>query len=79
MASFDREDSGPDMAASARKSPARRASKSKLAASVLPSGIVETRLPRDAGPQPVSRISQKEPALTRTHERERVPEDDLNG
>jgi predicted RND superfamily exporter protein len=59
--------------------PRERAGRVPVAVSVLPSGIVETRLPRDAGPQPVSRISQKEPALTRTHERERVPEDDLNG
>jgi len=44
MASFDREDSGPDMAASARKSPARRASKSKLAASVLPMDAATTAL-----------------------------------
>jgi len=48
-------------------------------AGALPSGIVVTRLSTDAGPQPVFRISQKEPALTRTHELERVPEDDLNG
>jgi hopanoid biosynthesis associated RND transporter like protein HpnN len=59
--------------------PRERAGRVPVAAGVLPSGIVEARLPRDAGPQPVSRISQKEPALTRTHERERVPEDDLNG
>src|SRR6478672_1806812 len=36
MASFDREDSGPDTAASARKTPARRASKGKAAAALLP-------------------------------------------
>jgi len=59
--------------------PRERAGRVPVAVSVLPSGIVETRLQRDAGPQPVSRISQKEPALTRTPERGRVPEDDLNG
>ena len=38
--------------------PRERAGRVPVAASVLPSGIVETRLPRDTGPQPVSRIAE---------------------
>jgi len=59
--------------------PRERAGRVSVQAGALPSGIVVTRLSTDAGPQPVFRISQKEPALTRTHELERVPEDDFNG
>ena len=44
MASFDREDSGPDTAASARKTPARRASKGKAAAALLPMDAASTAL-----------------------------------
>ncbi|TCK32866.1 RNA polymerase primary sigma factor [Paraburkholderia sp. BL8N3] len=44
MASFDREDSAPDAAAPARKTPARRASKGKLAATLVPMGAAPTAL-----------------------------------
>src|ERR1700692_1539500 len=44
MASFDREDSRPNTAASARKTPARRASKGKAAARVLPMDAPTTAL-----------------------------------
>jgi RNA polymerase primary sigma factor len=44
MASFDRDDSGVDKAASARKTPARRASKSKAAAALLPMDAASTAL-----------------------------------
>ena len=44
MASFDREDSRPDTAASARKTPARRASKGKAAAALLLMDAASTAL-----------------------------------
>ena len=44
MASFDREDSGPDTAASARKAPGRRASKGKTVAALLPMDAASTAL-----------------------------------
>ncbi|OXC71740.1 RNA polymerase sigma factor RpoD [Caballeronia sordidicola] len=44
MASFDREDSGRETAASTRKTPARRASKSKAAAASMPIDAVSTAL-----------------------------------
>src|SRR5258708_26760856 len=44
MASFDREDLRPNTAASARKTPARRASKGKLAATLVPMDAASTAL-----------------------------------
>src|SRR5258707_2034846 len=44
MASFYREDSGPDTAASARKTPARRASKGRLAATLVQMDAASTAL-----------------------------------
>ena len=44
MASFYREDSGPDTAATAPKTPARRASKGKLAATLVPMDAASTAL-----------------------------------
>src|ERR1700758_3660284 len=44
MASFYREDSGPGTAASARKTPARRASKGQLAATLVPMDAASTAM-----------------------------------
>ena len=44
MANFDREDLGPDTGATARKTPARRSSKGKLAATFAPMDAASTAL-----------------------------------